>query len=137
MDSENSTQKMFLRQQYFSHLESIEGQNYHAMTDDNGMFTIPLDCLAFGLEQFLLDEFGNILDENWQIPHRAQLWIIHDDYQTFHTEWYDVDPNSGIELIPAFTASNIPSTTYKGLCHSIKCSLKITSLFEAIAFLYL
>ena len=81
---------------YFSHLESIEGQNYHAMTDGNGMFTIPLDCLAFGLEQILLDEFGNIIDENWQIPHRAQLWIIHDDYQTFHTEWYDVDPDSGI-----------------------------------------
>jgi len=96
-DSEKSTQNLFLLQMYFSDLESIEGQNYHAMTDADGLFNIPLNCLSFGIEQIGMDEMGNPT-HNWTIPHKTQLWIIHNDYPTFSTDWYDVDPDNGVFL---------------------------------------
>jgi len=92
-----SNQNTFLLQYDFSELESIGSQNYHAMTDNNGIFRIPFDCLSFGIEHLGMDAFGNPTD-NIVVPYKTQVWIIHDDYPTFSTDWYEVDPNNGVFL---------------------------------------
>jgi len=115
MLDEVTTQKIMLMQLYFFHLEMIDGdlghtqynwetqqdtfytQNYHALTDHDGYFVIPIDCFPFGEEQIGMDEFGNPTD-NWSIPYKTKLWIIHEGDSTFSTDWYDVDPDNGVEL---------------------------------------
>ena len=44
-----------------------------------------------------MDEFGNPTD-NIIVPYKTQVWIIHNDYPTFSTDWYDVDSNNGVFL---------------------------------------
>ena len=81
---------------YFSSIENIVGHNYHAITDANGRFSIPLDCLSFGVETIGgLDALGNPTGLS-EVPYKAKLWIIHDDHPTFSTEFYDVNPDNGI-----------------------------------------
>jgi len=92
-----SSQNIFLLQYDFSELESIGSQNYHAMTDNNGIFRIPFDCLSFGIELLGMDEFGNPTDDI-VVPYKTQVWIIHNDYPTFSTDWYDVDSDNGVYL---------------------------------------
>ena len=71
--------------------------DYHAMTDVNGNFSIPLNCLSFGIEQIGMDEFNNPTD-NWTIPYRTKLWIVNEGDAMFSTDWYDVSPDNGVEL---------------------------------------
>jgi len=72
-------------------------QGYYVMTNSDGYFSAPLNCLPFGIEQIGMDEFGNPAD-NWSLPYKTRLWIAHVGDSTFSTDWYDVDPNNGIEL---------------------------------------
>ena len=89
------SQQIMLNQSNFSHLDSITGQNYHAMTDENGEFNIPLDCLSFGIIMIMTDENGNSLGE-YSVAYKTKIWIVHDDYATFSTDFYIVDPDSGV-----------------------------------------
>ena len=68
-------------------------QGYYVMTNSDGYFTAPLSCLPFGIEIFN----GNPTD-NWSLPYKTRLWIAHEGDSTFSTDWYDVDPDNGIEL---------------------------------------
>ena len=73
-------------------------QNYHAITDIDGYFSISLDCLAFDTgEQIGMDAVGNPIG-NWSIPYKTKLWIVHEGDSTFETDWYDVDPYSGLYI---------------------------------------
>ena len=72
-------------------------QGYYVMTNSDGYFTAPLSCLPFGIEQIGMDDFGNPTD-NWSLPYKTRLWIAHAGDSTFSTDWYDVDPDNGIEL---------------------------------------
>ena len=72
-------------------------QGYYVMTNSDGYFSAPLNCLPFGLEQLGMDEFGNPTD-NWSLPYKTRLWIVHEGDSTFSTDWYDVDPDNGVEL---------------------------------------
>ena len=67
------------------------------MTDVDGRFSIPLNCLSFGIEQIGIDEFGNPAD-NWTIPYRAKLWIVHEGNTMFSTQPYVVDPVNGVYI---------------------------------------
>jgi hypothetical protein len=105
----NQTQNLILALLYYSDLEMIDGElmqtqqdtsythDYHSMTDVEGKFSISLNCLSFGLEQIWTDEFGNPID-NWTIPYRAKLWIVHEGDALFSTEFYDVDPDNGVYI---------------------------------------
>ena len=76
--------------------DTFQTQNYHAMTDIDGYFSISLDCLAFDTgEQIGMDEFYNPTG-NWSIPYKTKLWIVHEGDSTFETDWYDVYPNYGL-----------------------------------------
>jgi len=68
-------------------------QGYYVMTNSDGYFTAPLSCLPFGIEIFN----GNPTD-NWSLPYKTRLWIAHEGDSTFSTDWYDVDPDSGLEI---------------------------------------
>jgi len=61
--------------------------DYHAMTDVEGKFSIPLNCLSFGIE-----------DIGWTIPYRAKLWIVHEGDDMFTTQPYVVDPVNGVYI---------------------------------------
>ena len=69
--------------------------NYHAKTDSNGYFSIPLECLSFNTgEQIGMDEFGNPTG-SWEIPNTIKLWIVHEGDSTFVTDWYEINPDIG------------------------------------------
>jgi len=72
-------------------------QNYHAMTDEYGNFSIPSNCLSFGVELTGMDEFGNPIDTS-SVPFITKLWIFHEEHTPFETDWYDVDPDNGVEI---------------------------------------
>ena len=85
--------------------------NYHALTDQNGYFSIPTKCLEFWVENIGLqgaiifdeteimgfDDLGN-QTQNWTIPYKTKLWIVHEGDSTYSTDWYDVDPINGVEI---------------------------------------
>jgi len=71
--------------------------NSHALTNSDGFFSIPINCLEFGIEIFGITEYGHP-SENWSIPYKTKLWIVHEGDSTFATDWYDVDPDNGVEL---------------------------------------
>ena len=48
-------------------------------------------------EQQGMDEFGNLTD-NWTIPYRAKLWIVHEGDAMFSTQLYVVDPVNGVYI---------------------------------------
>ncbi len=70
--------------------------NYHAMTDVDGKFSIPLNCLSFGLEQAGYDEFANFTGDSWTIPYIAKLWVVHEGDAMFSTQPYVVEPEIGV-----------------------------------------
>jgi len=72
-------------------------QNYHAMTDESGYFSIPSDCLSFGVEYVGMDESGNPFG-TYRVPFITKLWIFHEEHIAFETDWYDVDSNNGVFL---------------------------------------
>ena len=105
----NETQNLFLALLSYSNLEMIDGvliqtqqdtsytHNYHAMTDVDGRFSIPLNCLSFGIEQMGMDEFLNPTD-NWTIPYITKLWIVNEGDAMFSTQPYVVDPVNGVYI---------------------------------------
>ena len=111
----NQKQKISLITNYGNHLEILNGvlgytgtgstvqdtfytYNYHAMTDSEGYFSIPFDCLSFDSgTQMGMDESGNTMG-TWEIAYKTKLWIVNEGNPTFTTDWYDVDPNTGLEV---------------------------------------
>ena len=101
----------FMFQQYdWSYLEMNDGKlgntvqdtfytsNYHAMTELDGYFSIPLDCLAFDSgEHIIKDDLGNVIG-TWAIPYKTKLWIVHEGHNTFSTDFYDVDAEKGVYI---------------------------------------
>ena len=85
---------LLLIQDYFP---TIEGQNYHAMTDEDGYFSISGDCLPFGVEYEAADAQGGSLG-SFSVPFITKLWVVHGDNSTFETEWYAVDSNTGLHV---------------------------------------
>jgi len=87
-----STSNIYVGQSEYNTLEKIEGYNYHAITDNNGLFSIPFDCLPFGMEYLVTDENGNSAG-NEEIPYKVKLWMIHDDFNTMSSDWKSVNPD--------------------------------------------
>jgi len=79
---------------YF-HLDTIEGQNYHAMTDENGYFSTSLECLSFGIETMQTDAEGNELGLI-TLQNKVKIWVIHPDHEPYSTDFIDVDPQLGV-----------------------------------------
>ena len=76
---------------YF-HLDTIEGQNYHAMTDENGFFNLPLECLSFGYaDDREINELGLMTIQN-----KVKIWVIHPDHEPYSTDFIDVDLTLGV-----------------------------------------
>ena len=96
IDADNAIyQNIYVGQSDYSNLDNIEGYNYHAKTDDNGLFSIQFDCLPFNMEYFSVDEFGNPI--GWlNIPYTVKIWMIHDDYITMNSGWKSLDPNNDL-----------------------------------------
>ena len=68
------------------------------MTNSEGYFTAPLNCLSFGLFEYMnMDEFGNFTD-GYSISYKTRLWIVHEGDSTFVTDWYDVEPDNGVDF---------------------------------------
>jgi hypothetical protein len=95
--SSESENYLTLMVEDYSHLDSIEGQNYHAMTDENGVFKIPMDCLPFGDEymQMQTDAEGNELGV-MSLQYKVKIWVIHTDHDPYSTDFIDVDPQLGV-----------------------------------------
>jgi len=87
--SNQTEQFITLMVEDYSHLDSIEGQNYHAMTDENGFFSTSLDCLPFGIENMQTDAEGNELSLSLQ--YKVKIWVIHPDHVPYSTDFIDVD----------------------------------------------
>ena len=78
--------------------ETFYTSNYHAMTELDGYFSIPLDCLAFDSgEHIITNDLGNVIG-TWAIPYKTKLWIVHEAHTTFTTDFYDVDPDNGVNI---------------------------------------
>ena len=88
----NIQQNIYFGQSDYTNLENIEGHNYHALSDDNGFFSIPLACLPFGMDYIVADEYGNFSNTE-KIPYKVKLWVIHDDFPTISSDWKSVNPN--------------------------------------------
>ena len=51
LNGQEYSSNMFLYSMDYTDIESIEGYNYHALTNDEGYFSIPIECLSFGVTQ--------------------------------------------------------------------------------------
>ena len=96
-DSYYGEAKMFFNGIYYGDLESIEDYNYHALTDDEGYFSIPIDCLSFGVIQTMTDEVGNYLGE-FIVPYTIKLSAFHEDDGFYESDFYEVNPEEDLEL---------------------------------------
>jgi len=92
-----ATQSIFLQSMEYNNLESIEGYNYHGLTDDEGYFSIPIECLSFGVIQTITFESGNDLGE-FIIPHTIKLSIFHEDDGFYESDFYEVDSETGLNI---------------------------------------
>jgi len=90
---EDEVNLTLMSQNYY--LDTIEGQNYHSMTDENGFFKTPLDCLPFGIEFLQTDENGNELGL-LSLQYKVKIWVIHPDHEPYSTDFIDVDPQLGV-----------------------------------------
>ena len=81
----------------YTSLESIEGYNVQAITDENGFFNIPLECLSFNESFNLTDEIGSELGE-FTIPYEVQLHFFHEGFPPYHTNFLDITSESGLNI---------------------------------------
>ncbi len=67
-------------------LHEVAGREWHAVTDAQGRFEIPLTCLAFG------ESLSGL-----ELPWEATLWAVHPDHDATG-QIIAVDPNQGAEV---------------------------------------
>jgi len=75
----------------YEYYESIEGMNTFATTDENGFFSISMECLIFDKTYTMTTEFGEILGE-YTIPYEVKLSFFDAEQRLFTTDFLDVNP---------------------------------------------
>ncbi len=76
----------------------LEGREWHATTDAEGRFTVPLACLSFGEEIAITDAGGTVIGRaTW--PYRARIWALHPDLGALSSDGFlEVDPAAGLQV---------------------------------------
>ena len=75
----------------YEYYDSIEGMNTFATTDENGFFSIPMECLIFDKTYLMQTELGFVLEE-YTIPYEVKLSFFDEESRLFTTEFLDVNP---------------------------------------------
>ena len=74
-----------------------ESWNSHDLTNEEGYFSIPIECLSFGVTQTMTDGNGNYLGE-FIVPYTIKLSVYHENYGVYATDFYEVNPETGLNI---------------------------------------
>tara|TARA_B110000014_G_C20048611_1_gene545386 strand:+ start:241 stop:1074 length:834 start_codon:yes stop_codon:yes gene_type:complete len=89
--------KMFFSGTNYGDLESIEGYNYHGLTDEAGYFSVPIDCLSFGVTQTMTDEMGNETG-GYTVSYSIKLSAFNEENGFYETDFYEVNPEEDLNI---------------------------------------
>jgi hypothetical protein len=91
--------ELFQQEDGFAAISDLEGRRWHAFTPARGSFSLPLACLSFGATiDPVLDEQGNPIGPQIQIPWRARVWAVAPGLGTAASDWTEVDAHRGARV---------------------------------------
>ena len=96
-DGQEYSSNIFLASMDYTDIESIEGYNYHGLTNDEGYFSIPIECLSFEVTQTMTDNMGNDLGE-FIVPYTIKLSAFYEDGGFYESVFYEVSPETGLAI---------------------------------------
>ncbi len=67
---------------------------HHAVTNDDGRFSIAQGCLAFGYVSTAINEAGQEVG-SFTVSRTCKLFALHPDYPTGSSDWVTADPAAG------------------------------------------